>query len=45
MFTSFLGMNVEFPFNTGTIGFYGVISISLIVTVIITFILKKRDLL
>ena len=44
-FTSFLGMNVDFPFNTSTIGFYGVIIFSILVTVVITFILRKRDLL
>ena len=45
MIASFLGMNVDFPFNTSTIGFYGVIIISILVTVVITFILRKRDLL
>ena len=45
MIASFLGMNVDFPFNTSTIGFYGVIIISILVTVVITFILRKKDLL
>lgn len=45
MIASFLGMNVDFPFNTSTIGFYGIIIISILVTVVITFILRKRDLL
>lgn len=45
MISSFLGMNVDFPFNTSTIGFYGIIAISIIVTLIITCILRKKDLL
>ena len=45
MIASFMGMNVDFPFNTSTVGFYGVILISIIVTLIITIILKKKDLL
>lgn len=45
MIASFLGMNVQFPFDTSTVGFYWVIICSIIVTLIITFILKKKDLL
>lgn len=45
MIASFMGMNVDFPFDTSTVGFYGVILISIIVTLIITFFLKKKDLL
>lgn len=45
MIASFMGMNVDFPFDTSTLGFYGIILISVIVTIIITFILKKKDLL
>lgn len=45
MIASFMGMNVDFPFDTSTIGFYGIILISVIITIIITYILKKKDLL
>ena len=45
MVSSFLGMNVEFPFNTGIIGFYEVVAISIIATVVVTFWLKKKNML
>ena len=45
MVSSFLGMNVEFPFDTGKIGFYTVIGISLVITILATLFLKKKDML
>ena len=45
LISSFLGMNVEFPFNTSIIGFYEVVVISVLVTAIVTIILKKRNML
>ena len=45
MISSFMGMNVEFPFDTTRIGFYGIIILSVLVTIIITYFLKKKDLL
>lgn len=39
------GMNVDFPFNTGVVGFWGVIAIATIVTLIATFWLKKKDMM
>lgn len=43
--SSFLGMNVDFPFNTGIIGFWGVIVGSIIITLITYIILKKKDMI
>lgn len=43
--SSFLGMNVTFPFNTGKIGFWVVVVISLIVTLITYMILKRKDMI
>lgn len=45
MIASFLGMNVEFPFNTSIVGFYSILAISIIVSIIVTIILKKRNML
>lgn len=45
MVSSFLGMNVQFPFNTGVIGFYEVVAISIIATILVTFWLKKKNML
>lgn len=45
MVSSFLGMNVEFPFNTGIVGFYEVIAISIIATIAVTFWLKRKNML
>lgn len=45
LISSFLGMNVDFPFATNTIGFYGVIVISCIATIVCTMILNKKRLL
>ena len=45
MIASFLGMNVEFPFSTNVSGFYIILALSIIVSIIVTIILKKRDML
>lgn len=45
MISGILGMNVEFPFNTGVPGFWGVIAISVFVTLIATMWLKKKDMM
>lgn len=45
MVSSFLGMNVEFPFNTGVIGFYEVVGISILATIGVTVWLKKKNML
>lgn len=43
--SSMLGMNVTFPFATNVIGFWVVIFISLLATVITWYYLKKKDLM
>jgi magnesium transporter len=45
LIASILGMNVVFPFNTGINGFYGAIGVTLIITIIVTLWLKRKDLL
>ncbi len=45
MISGFMGMNVEFPFVTNVYAFLGVIIFSIIVTAIVTFWLKKKDML
>lgn len=45
MISSFLGMNVEFPFATNVFGFFGIIGVSIIATLICTIILIKKKLL
>lgn len=45
MISGIMGMNVDFPFNTGVAGFWGVVGISLIVTLIATIWLKKKDMM
>lgn len=45
MVASFIGMNVEFPFVTDEIGFYGIICISVIFTVVVSLWLKRKDML
>ena len=42
---SILGMNVIFPFDTGVTGFYIIMLLTLIISVIVTIWLKKRNLL
>jgi len=45
MVSSFLGMNVDFPFNTTVVGFYEVIVISIIATIGVTLWLNKKNML
>ncbi len=45
LITSFMGMNVDFPFSTGLPGFIGVILLSVIITFTVTFFLRKKDML
>lgn len=45
MVSSFMGMNVDFPFQTNIAGFFGIIGISIIVTIIATYWLKKKNML
>ena len=45
LIASVLGMNVVFPFNTGINGFYGAIGVTIIITIIVTLWLKRKDLL
>ena len=45
MVSSFLGMNVEFPFSTNIVGFYEVIVVSIVATIAVTLWLKKKNML
>ncbi len=45
LIASIMGMNVDFPFNTGVNGFYGVLGITAVITVIVTIWLNKKDML
>ncbi len=45
LITSFMGMNVDFPFNTGVYGFYGIVGITAIITVLVAIWLNKKDML
>jgi len=45
LIASIMGMNVEFPFNTGVNGFYIIVGITAIITVIVTIWLNKKDML
>lgn len=45
LISSFLGMNVDFPFNTGKVGFYMVVLVSVIVTIVTYLILKRKDMI
>ena len=45
LIASIMGMNVEFPFNTGVYGFYGVVGITAIITIIVAIWLNKKDML
>lgn len=45
LIASIMGMNVEFPFTTGVNGFYGVIGITAVITVIVAIWLNKKDML
>lgn len=43
--SSFMGMNVTFPFNTGILGFFIVTIVAIIATVVSYMWLRKKDLL
>ena len=45
MVSSFMGMNVDFPFATNIAGFFTIIAISVIVTIVATYWLKKKNML
>ena len=45
LITSFLGMNLDFPFDTSSVGFYGVLGIIIIATICVTLLLKKKDMM
>jgi len=45
LIASIMGMNVEFPFTTGVNGFYGVLGITAVITVIVGICLNKKDML
>lgn len=45
MVSSFLGMNVVFPFRVDVLGFYGVTAVTILITAIGAFWLKKKDML
>ena len=45
LIASIMGMNVDFPFNTGISGFYGILGITTIITVLVTVWLNKKDML
>lgn len=45
MIASFFGMNVTFPFDTSKGGFYPVVFVSIVVTLLTTLFLKKKDML
>ena len=44
MVASFLGMNVQFPFETGINGFHAVMIVSIVVTILAALWLKKKDM-
>jgi len=45
LITSFMGMNVDFPFSTGLYGFYGIVGITFVITVLVAIWLNKKDML
>ena len=45
MISSFWGMNVQLPFQNNSLGFVIMISISVITTLFVTWLLKKKDML
>lgn len=45
LIASILGMNVSFPSSTNVYGFYGTVVFTIIVTIIVTIWLKRKDLL
>ena len=45
LIASVLGMNVQFPFDVGVNGFYGVMGVTVCITILVTLWLKRKDLL
>lgn len=45
LIASIMGMNVEFPFNTGIYGFYGIMGITIVTTILVAMWLNKKDML
>ena len=45
MISSFWGMNVQIPFKNSPFGFVIMIFISVVLTLLVTWILKKKDML
>lgn len=45
LITSFMGMNVDFPFNTSTNGFYAIVGLTAAITTIVAIWLNKKDML
>lgn len=45
LISSIMGMNVKFPFNVGIPGFYGVMGISVLITIIVTIWLNRKNML
>ena len=45
LIASIMGMNVTFPFNTGEVGFYAIVGITAVITIIVTIWLNKKDML
>lgn len=45
LIASIMGMNVTFPFTTGVYGFYGVVGITTLVTILVAVWLNKKDML
>ena len=45
MISGIMGMNVEFPFNTEIPGFWGVMGVAAIVTLLATIWLKRKDMM
>lgn len=45
LITSFMGMNVKFPFDTSELGFYGIILLCFVATLICAIILNRKKML
>ena len=45
LITSFMGMNVDFPFSTGIKGFYAIVGITAAITTIVALWLNRKDML
>lgn len=45
LITSFMGMNVNFPFDTGIMGFFGILGVCIVTTLICSLILNRKKML